>query len=72
MNNVIHAPYNRFKGWLRENQITYLELSKLLGLNISTVSSKINGQSDFSLSEIQVLKVKYNLDSNIFFTNDVA
>lgn len=68
----IHQPYCKFKGWLRENQITYSMLSELLGINIATVSAKINGASDFTLSEINTIKNIYNLDNDIFFTDDVA
>ena len=68
----IHNPYDNFKRWLGGNGLTYKDVSELLGLSIATVSSKINGQSDFLLSEIQLLKKHYNLDSEIFFTNIVA
>lgn len=72
MKKMIHKPYARFKGWIRENGLTYADIAKFLGLNESTVSLKINGSSDFLLSEIQALKSRFNLDSNIFFTDDVA
>ncbi len=72
MKKSIHEPYSRFKGWLREHNLTYSDIALFLGLNEATVSLKINGQSDFLLSEIQALKNKYNLNSDIFFTEDVA
>lgn len=72
MKKMIHKPYARFKGWIRENGLTYADIAKFLGLNESTISLKINGSSDFLLSEIQALKSRFNLDSNIFFTDDVA
>lgn len=72
MQNNIHEPYDLFKGWLRSKKITYMMLAELLGLNVATVSAKINGQSDFSLSEIQIIKRKYNLEDSIFFTDGVA
>ena len=68
----IHKAYNNFKGWLRSNGLTYKDVGTLLGLSVATVSAKINGQSDFLLSEIQILRKHYNLDSDIFFTSDVA
>ena len=52
--------------------MTYADIATFLGLNEATVSLKINGQSDFSLSEVQALKSHYKLNSNIFFTDDVA
>lgn len=72
MSKLIHAPYSKFKGWLRENGLTYADLALVLGLNEATISLKINGQSDFYLSEIRLIKKKYHLKSNIFFTDDVA
>lgn len=66
---AIHNPYDKFKGWLLENHITYADLAELLGLNIATVSAKINGTSDFSLSEVKLLKSKYGLPNDIFFAN---
>lgn len=72
MKKIIHKPYARFKGWIRENGLTYADIATFLGLNEATVSLKINGQSDFSLSEVQALKSHYKLNSNIFFTDDVA
>lgn len=68
----IHNPYAKFKGWLRSNGLTYNDIAALLGLSVATVSAKINGKSDFLLSEIQAIKKKYQLDDNIFFTEDVA
>ncbi len=72
MKKIIHAPYSRFKGWLREKGLTYADLAVLLGLNETTVSLKVNGQSDFYLSEVQIIRKKYNLKSDIFFTDCVA
>lgn len=68
----VHAPYDRFKGWLRSNRMTYADLANLLGLSESAVSLKINGQSDFLLCEIQKIMYVYDLQSDIFFTNSVA
>ena len=67
-----HKPYAKFKGWLRANNLTYADIAKLLGLSTATVSSKINGKSDFLLSEVSVIRKHYNLGGDIFFTNDVA
>ena len=63
---MIHKPYLKFKGWLKANSLTYKDLGELLGLSTATVSAKINGQSDFLLSEVQTIKSFYNLDDTIF------
>lgn len=72
MQKLIHQPYAKFKGWLRENGLTYADLALLLGINEATVSLKINGQSDFYLSEIKIIMKHYHLESNIFFVENVA
>lgn len=72
MRKKIHKPYARFKGWIRENGLTYADIANFLGLNETTISLKINGQSDFLLSEVQALQNHYGINSNIFFTNNVA
>ncbi len=69
---MVHKPYVKFKGWLKSNMLTYKDLGELLGLSTATVSAKINGQSDFLLSEIQAIKRKYHLDDSIFFDSFVA
>lgn len=72
MQKLIHNPYNKFKGWLVENNLTYSDIGDVLGLNKTTVSLKINGQSDFYLSEVILLIKEYGLSFDIFFTNYVA
>lgn len=77
MNNLakttlIHKPYKKFKGWLRENGLIYKDIADLLGLSVATVFAKINGQSDFLLSEVKIIKRTYNLKGDIFFEDDVA
>lgn len=68
----VHEPYDKFKGWLRSNRMTYADLAELLGLSEATISLKINGQSDFLLCEIQKIMATYDLQSDIFFTSNVA
>lgn len=69
---MIHNPYSKFKGWLRENNLTYKDIAELIGNSVPTVNAKINGQSDFSLAEVNIIINKYDLDSTIFFTKPVA
>ncbi|MBQ9096837.1 MAG: helix-turn-helix transcriptional regulator [Clostridia bacterium] len=69
---LIHKPYKRLKGWLRENGLTYRDVAKTLKITPPTVSAKINGRSDFLLAEIQTLKEVYGLKEEIFCTTTVA
>ena len=58
---LIHEPYNK-----RENGIIYSHIAELLGVTPTTVSQKVNGQSDFTVSEAELIMRKYNADSKIF------
>ncbi len=69
---AVHNPYMRIKGWLRGKGLTYKDVADVLGISAATVSAKINGQSDFLLSEIEEIRKQYNLDRDIFFTDGVA
>lgn len=68
----IHPPYNKFKIWLKDNKITYSVIAELLGITPTSVMYKINGQSDFLLSETQLIKSIYHLTDEIFSTEKVA
>lgn len=69
---LIHPPYNRFKGWLRSQRMVYENIADILCVSVPTISAKINGTSDFLLSEVKFLQKKYGLTDDIFFTEDVA
>ncbi len=62
----IHSPYTKFKGWLRSMGLTYKDIGKDIGNSVATVSAKVNGQSDFLLSETQMLIKKYNIEEDVF------
>ena len=62
----IHKPYNKLKGFARENNITYADIGLLLGITPTTVSMKINGYSDFYLSEQKLIKDEYGAKDEIF------
>lgn len=67
-----HKPYNKFKIWLKDNTVTYADIANLIGRSETSVAQKINGYSDFLLSEIQLIIDFYKLKSDIFFADDVA
>lgn len=72
MKRQIHAPYNKLKVLLKDRNITYADLGKLLGRTETSIMYKINGKSDFLLSEVQVIKATFNIKDDIFFTDCVA
>lgn len=56
--------------------VTKEEIAKSLDINISTVYRKINGESDFTLSELRVLKKIFGLSKDdvdrIFFSDELT
>ena len=61
-----HDPYNKFKGFIRGKGLKYEEIGKLLGVSTTTVSQKINGNSDFYLNEIEKIINEYGATRDIF------
>ncbi len=64
---LIHEPYNAFKGKLREKQITYGDVAQALNLSKTAVSHKINGVSDFYISEVRIISEVLGIEWSIFF-----
>ena len=61
-----HKPYKKLKGILREKEITYRNLAEILGVTEASVCQKINGKSDFYISEINVICNSLSVDTDIF------
>lgn len=57
----------KFKIFLLTNCISYTTVAKLLKINISSFSKKINGHTPFSAVEIATICKHYNLDANEIF-----
>lgn len=62
----VHEPYNRLKGALRERGLTYDDISKTLEISETAVGFKINGTSDFYISEVETLRQTYDFSLQIF------
>lgn len=65
-------PYYALKNYFRNNKITYEEIAGVLGISPNAVQLKLNGDSDFFISEMKVLCAYYNLSIDIFFEDEVA
>lgn len=67
---------NKFRAKVIENGYTLEEISKKIGINSTTLYRKMNGESDFTRSEIQMLRDLLGLDAKsadaIFFANELA
>lgn len=56
---------NKFRARVIELGMKMSEIAECLGINQTTLNRKINGISDFSRSEIQVLIEKLNLNTDL-------
>lgn len=63
-----HEPYNKLRGVLREKNLTYKDVADTLDISETAVQFKINGISDFYLSEVEKLQQAYGFELNIFLT----
>lgn len=52
---------NKIKGKLKENNLTYEDISMTLGISRTTFNDKINGKKKFYIDEIKELSKKLNL-----------
>ena len=67
-----HQPYKALKLFLAGRGVTYEEVGKVIGTTASTVQQKINGGSDFYISEQRAICKAFGIESTIFFTDIVA
>ncbi len=65
---IKHQPYNKFRGQLSEKRITYKDIAKTLNISETSVGQKINGISDFYLTEVRKIHKAYGIEPKIFFT----
>ena len=67
-----HAPYTQFKLAIAGKGLTLKDVAAVIGTTESTLSKKINGDSDFYLSEIRAICRTFGLDQSIFFDANVV
>nr|DAW44460.1 MAG TPA: Regulatory protein [Caudoviricetes sp.] len=62
---------SEFNAMLARFDKTREDVAAMLGINPATLYRKINGQSDFTRQEIQIIRYAFNLDADsldrIFF-----
>lgn len=67
---------NLFKAKLAEKCVTLHEIASVMGCNDATLYRKMQGQSDFTRNEIQLIKQKLELTNeeveHIFFATELA
>ncbi len=60
--NTERIEFIALKSLLREKKKTYWEMAGILGISASTFSKKINGYSEFILSEMLTIMSYLNVD----------
>lgn len=61
-----HKPYVKLKEALKRRDLSYHDLSRLLNVSVTTVCNKINGKSDFLISEIFRIEQAYSIPRSVF------
>lgn len=67
-----HAPYITFKLAIAGKGLTLKDVAEVIGVTDTTLSQKINGGSDFYLSEIRAICDAFGFEKTIFFADAVA
>lgn len=64
--------YRKLKGLMTEKSVTQYELAKELEMSVTTLNFKINGKSDFSVTEAKkVSKILNKPIEEIFYTDEI-
>lgn len=62
------SPYRKLKSFMVENDISNTAAAKVIGVKPNTFSKKLNRiNTDFTLQEMRMLCITYDLDANVFF-----
>lgn len=72
MKSKVHAPYAALKRALAGAGVTYKMVAELIGVSENTVQMKINGYSDFYVSEQKKICEKWAISTDVFFAEIVA
>jgi transcriptional regulator with XRE-family HTH domain len=67
-----HAPYIKLKRLFASRGITYKDVAKVIHTTEATVMCKINGDSDFTISEMKSICATFGIDPSVFFADNVA
>lgn len=61
-------PYNKFKGYLAENNILQKEIARMINVSQATLSKRLNGKGgDFTVQDLKKICTYLNIKAEIFF-----
>lgn len=58
--------YPKLKGYLKEKGIKQKTIAIVLGIKLNAFNNKLNGRSDFTMSEVKTLCEYLEIKSDIF------
>lgn len=58
--------YPKLKGYLKEKGITQDEAAKVLKIKMKQFNNKLNGRSDFTMSEVRIICEWLEIKADIF------
>lgn len=64
--------YNNLEAELKRNSITREKLAEILGIGISSVSQKMTGKYDFTLSEAKTIAKTFGTSIDFLFSEQTA
>lgn len=64
--NVTHETYRKLKGYMVENGITVKDFAEVLNLQSPAIYARINGKTDFTLTEVRKLQFVFGMDISVF------
>lgn len=65
------AGYPKVKGYLVEKGIKQKEVAAVLKMTTSTFNNKLNGFSDFTISDVKKMCYEFGMNAEIFFDDFV-
>ena len=67
---LTHEPYDGLKTLLFAKGKTYAQAASILELTPASFSQKMNGHSDFKITDIELLANELEFDPSIIFTGE--
>lgn len=68
-NQRLHKPYETFKRTLSIMGLRYEDVAKAIGSTAATVQLKVDGYSDFYISEQRAISEQFGIGAEVFFAD---
>ena len=68
MEKEVMPVFKKFKGYLKENNLTYKDVAKLIKSSATSVSRKVSGKTQWNWSELVLIKNNVIKDEELFLT----